>query len=168
MASYLIEYIINNVTKQAGESAFFHVTVDPGPSAYLNEMTKERFLTDEGVEANTLAEELFEVPGVVSVSITAFRVLIVKEASFSWESGSVVGIISGVVSKLSAFLNTGLEEMPGSRRTVSASVRRSSMVLPPPPPPPPPASPPPASPPPSPFAMRAIKKSKKEKKRNGS
>ena len=104
---YKLEYCYDKDTP-ADSADYIHMRVEP--PTYRKEIGKEAYSALPEGEKHPFIDGLFQIPGVVEVSSTAYRVWIMKSPVYSWEE-----VNTAVLNYIMDYLGEAtMKEIPGS------------------------------------------------------
>jgi len=100
--------------EESDEGMFVHTQIDM--PCYQELIDKEEYNLYLPEERCTLINNLFAIPGIVEVSVKAYRVYVVKAELFKWDTlaGQVLGVIGTALGQ------STYNELPGSRLTLDS------------------------------------------------
>jgi hypothetical protein len=115
---YKLEF--NTPTGPSDDSVYIHLRVDV--PKYISRVGKEEYELLDPSDQDAFFDGLFAVPGVVEISVKAFRVWIMKSPIFNWEE-----VIVPVLAFLQGFYGEDtFNQLPGSANQDGLGTRLES------------------------------------------
>lgn len=118
---YKLEY--NKKGTVSDDSCYIHLRVDPR-GYYRFQIGKESYDALDSADQDAFSNGLFNIPGVEEISVTAYRVWIMKSPVYEW-----LEVNTGVLEFIKTFFNQdSLEEIQGSAKIKGDGLRLISEI----------------------------------------